>query len=243
MTRGRRAAAALLLALLLLAGPLLGWGGLADGPLSARAGVGDFVAGQPGCGRVALIFNVGAGYEPALGMLDTLSAYGVPATFFLMGWWVDWYPGAAATIAAYGHPIGSHGNLPPELTSRSDEDIRNDVWAAEAAFERQLGFAPGPWFTAYAGASDWRVNALVAELGYTMIGWEVETGDWDPNVSADMIHSRVMTQVYDGAVVELHLDSAGSTYTTATALPWIIEDLTAQGYTLVTIPDLMTPCS
>lgn len=241
MNRGRRAVAALLVALLVLAGSL-GQFGAGFGPATAVAGVGDFVAGQPGCSRVALIFNVGSGYDPALGVMDTLASYGVPATVFMMGWWVDWYPDAARYIASYGYPIGSHGNMPPELTVRSDDDVMNDVWATEAAFQRQLGFSPGPWFTAYAGASDARVNALVANLGYTMIGWDVETGDWDPNVSASMIYDRVMSQVYDGAIVELHLDSAGSTYTTATALPWIIEDLAAQGYTFVTIPEMMQPC-
>ena len=40
---------------------------------------------------VALMFNIGAGYEPAYGILDTLGAYGVPGSMFVMGW-----------LAAYG---------------------------------------------------------------------------------------------------------------------------------------------
>lgn len=214
----------------------------AGAPNRAAAGSGAFVAGQPGCGRVALIFNIGAGYEPALSMLDTLAYYGTPATMFLMGWWVDWAPEAALAIAASGHPIGSHGNLPPELTLREDADVKMDIWLTEEAFLRVLGEKPGPWLTGFAGASDARVDAIAALLGYTTIGWEVETADWDPNVSATMIYDRVMQQVYDGAIVELHLDASASTVTTAVALPWIIEDLTALGYRFVTIPELMNPC-
>jgi peptidoglycan-N-acetylglucosamine deacetylase len=211
-------------------------------PREATAGVGDFVAGEPGCGRVALIFNVGSGYEPALSILDTLKSYDVAATMFLMGWWLDWAPDTAKYLASFGHPLGSHGNLPPEYTIRTDEDIKADIWATEEAFLRVLGYKPLPIITAFAGASDARVNAIAARLGYTMIGWKVETADWDPNVSATMIYDRVVNTVYDGGIVEMHIDSSASVRTTAVALPWIIEDLAAMGYRFVTIPEMMTGC-
>ncbi|MCC6315195.1 MAG: polysaccharide deacetylase family sporulation protein PdaB, partial [Thermomicrobiales bacterium] len=89
---------------------------------------------------------------------------------------------------------------------------------------------------------DARVNDLANRLGYTMIGWDVETGDWDPNVSASTIYDRVINQVYDGAIVEMHLDASASAWTTAVALPWVIEDLSAQGYTFVTIPQMLQSC-
>jgi len=214
----------------------------AVGRQDAAAGQGAFVAGEPGCGRVALIFNIGAGYEVAWSILETLETEDVPATMFMMGWWVDWAPAAARRIAASGHPIGSHGNWPPELTLRSDEEIKADLWGAEAAFLRVLGKPPLPYLTGFAGASDARVDAVAARLGYLTVGWEVNTADWDPTTTAEAIYDRVMTQVYDGAIVELHLDASASKTTTAIALPRIIDDLRAQGYRFVTIPELTRPC-
>lgn len=243
MQRFQHVLAALTVCVLLLIAPTSGsFRQIGQGAPPVAAGSGNFVAGEPGCGRVALIFNIGAGYPPALSVLDTLTSYNATATMFMMGWWVDYDPDAARTIASYGFPIGSHGNFPPELTSRSDEDVKNDLWGAEGAFNRVLGFSPGPWLTGFAGVSDDRVNEIAAELGYVTVGWDVETADWDPGVSAAMIYDRVMNNVYDGAIVELHLDASASAETTAVALPWIIEDLTARGYRLVTIPEMMQPC-
>lgn len=93
----------------------------------------DVVAGVPGCGQVALVFNAGSGYEPATGVLDTLGTYGVPASFFVMGWLAEQSPWLVQSIASWGHVVGSHGCLPPELTSRSDEDVAWDLGAAAAA--------------------------------------------------------------------------------------------------------------
>ena len=212
-------------------------------PRPAAAGVGDFYEGEPGCWRAAIIFNIGAGHEPALSILDTLEAYQVPVTMFLMGWWLDYMPDTARYIASFGHPLGSHGNLPPELTLRGDDDVKADIWATEEAFWRVLGYGPEPIFTAYAGASDARVNALAARLGYTMIGWEVETADWNPDVSASMIYNSVVNNIYDGGIIEMHLDASASADTTAVALPWVLDTLIERGYNLVTIPELMQSCS
>jgi peptidoglycan/xylan/chitin deacetylase (PgdA/CDA1 family) len=121
-----------------------------------------FSQGDPGCGRVALIFNIGAGYEPAVSILDTLSATGTPATMFVMGWWAEQNPGLTKQLFDYGFVVGSHGYTPPELTIRSDDDVAWDVQAAAEAIVWASGYAPGPWFTPFAGAIDDRVRAIVA---------------------------------------------------------------------------------
>lgn len=228
--------------MLLLAALVVGAALPAVGHESARAGEGAFFEGEPGCDRIALIFNIGVGFEPAFDILDTLEADDVPATLFMMGWWLDWDPASARSIASYGLPIGSHGDWPPELTLRDDADVKADLWGAEEAFLRVLGEPPAPYLTGFAGGSDARVDEIAADLGYLTVGWTVDTADWDPSVSASAIHERVMDQAYDGAIVELHLDAAASTTTTAVALPWIIEDLRAQGYEFVTIPEMTRPC-
>src|SRR5690606_40393392 len=52
----------------------------------------DVTAGVSGCSQVALIFNIGAGYDPAYGILDTLGAYGVTCSMFVMGWLAEQNP-------------------------------------------------------------------------------------------------------------------------------------------------------
>lgn len=202
----------------------------------------DIVDGAPGCLRVALLFNVGASSEPAMGILDTLSAYGVPATMFVMGWLAEQQPWIVQQIAAYGHVVGNHGYLPPELTTRSDDDVIGDLNAAVGALTWALGYYPGPWFTPFAGASDDRVRSIASSLGLITVGWGIDSNDWEPWATADDIYGQVVNSVYDGAIVELHFDAQRSVDGTAVALPWIIEDLSAQGYSFVTVPQITASC-
>jgi peptidoglycan-N-acetylglucosamine deacetylase len=188
------------------------------------------------------MFNIGSGYEPAVGMLETLGTYGVSASMFVMGWLAEQNPWLVQEIAAWGHHVGSHGYLPPELTFRSDDDVAWDLQAASGALSWALGYHPGPWFTPYASASDDRVRSIASGLGFITTGWSVGSGDWDPGATADSIYSSVVGGAFDGAIVELHLDAQRSADATAAALPWIIEDLSAQGYRFVTIPQIVNGC-
>ena len=45
-----------------------------------------------------------------------------------------------------------------------------------------------------------------------------------------------------GAIVEFHLDGPATEWSTAVALPGIIDGLRSQGYDLVTVADLAKPC-
>jgi peptidoglycan/xylan/chitin deacetylase (PgdA/CDA1 family) len=236
----------------LIAGAMAGIAGLvgsgitgwpAGGPPSAFAqSAYDLSSGTPGCFRVALMFNIGAGYDPAVGILDTLGSYGVPATMFVMGWLAEQNPWLVQQFAAWGHPVGSHGYLPPELTSRSDDDVAWDLQTASDALTWALGYQPGPWFTPYASASDDRVRSIASSLGLITVGWSVSSGDWDPGATADSIYGNVVNGAYDGAIIEVHLDAQRSGDGTAVALPWIIEDLSAQGYSFVTVPQIAGWC-
>jgi len=198
--------------------------------------------GTPGCNRVALIFNIGVGYETQVGVLDALQAADVPATLFPMGWWATANPDLLARIAESGFVIGSHGDQRLELTQLPDAGVVADLRAAEVAIQAATGEAPARLFTPYAAAIDDRVRALIGGAGYLPIGWTVPADDWDFAVTADAVYQNVMSRIEDGAIVELHLDAPATATATAVALPRIVADLRDQGYRFVTIPELAGPC-
>ncbi|MGH2562474.1 MAG: polysaccharide deacetylase family protein [Thermomicrobiales bacterium] len=198
--------------------------------------------GQPGCNRISLIFNIGIGEEPAWSIVDTLVDEDVPATMFIMGWWAEAHPEALTRLAAGGFVIGSHGDQPVELTRRPDAAVLADIRDSASAIEDVLGAQPGPWFTPYAAAIDGRVRSLIAREGYLPISWTVPAIDYGENATAEGVYQQVIGNVYDGAIVELHLDGPASTTSTAVALPRIVADLRDQGYQLVDIPDMAAPC-
>ncbi len=223
---------------------LLGSGVLGAAPARVRAqeGAWSFYAGEPGCQRVALIFNVGMDYEPRLGVLENLAVAGVPATIFPMGSWARSYPDLVWWMANQGFPIGSHGDQAIPLTWRADWEIAQDVRDAHWALESALGYPPAPYFTPYAADTDDRVRAIVAAEGYVPVGWEVSSADWTWDATPMSVYDNVMSGVYDGAIVEFHLDAPNTAGSTEVALPWIVADLAAQGYTFVTVSGLMSPC-
>src|SRR5215212_2338330 len=225
----------------LVAPELTGWS-RGYPPSAAAQTAFDLSAGTPGCSQVALMFNIGAGYDPAVGVLDTLGTYGASATMFVMGWLAEQSPWLVQQIAAWGHPVGSHGYVPPELTVRSDEDIAWDLQTASDTLAWVLGYNPGPWFSPYASASDDRVRSIAGSLGLITVGWSISSGDWDPGATADSIYGNAVSGAYDGAIIELHLDAQRSIDGTAVALPWIIDDLSAQDYSFVTIPQIASWC-
>ena len=198
--------------------------------------------GSPGCQRVAFLFNVGVGFAPDTGILDTLQEEDVPAAMFVMGWWVEQNPPLLQRMVEDDYLIGSHGYDAIELTSRSDEEVLDDLTHATNAIEQATGQPMAPYFTPYAAAIDDRVRSIVAGQGLLPVAWEAPAADYGPDVTEEAVYTRVMEGVYDGAIVEFHLDAEKSADTTGRALPRIIDDLRSQGYEFVTIPDMTQPC-
>src|SRR5215216_4923636 len=63
----------------------------------------EVVRGDPRQPKLALVFNVGAGFEPATSILDTLDTRDQRVTFFVMGWWAERHPDLLREIAERGH--------------------------------------------------------------------------------------------------------------------------------------------
>lgn len=198
--------------------------------------------GSPGCGRLALIFNVGVGFEPDLGILDTLRGERVPAAMFVMGWWADRRPPALARMIEDGHVIGSHGYEALELTGRTNEEVAADVYAAAAAIDRAAGRPPERLFTPYAAAMDERVRSVVAGVGFLPVTWTVSAADYGEEATADGVWEHVMADVHDGALIEFHLDAPASAASTGKVLPDLVHRLRDDGYRFVTVPEMLEAC-
>ncbi len=198
--------------------------------------------GAAGCRRLALIFNVGVGFEPDLGILDTLDAKATPATMFVMGWWADRHPGALQRMVKAGYTIGSHGYDAVELPELDDAAVAEDLFASAAAIEHAIGQPPARLFTPYSAAIDERVRTVVANRGFLPVAWTVSGADYGPDVTEHDVYDHVMADIHDGALIELHLDGPASAESTGRALPRLIDRFRADGFRLVSVPDLLLPC-
>jgi peptidoglycan/xylan/chitin deacetylase (PgdA/CDA1 family) len=196
--------------------------------------------GDPALPNVALVFNVGAGFEPATEILDVLADQRQRATFFVMGWWAERHPDALRQIADGGHEIASHGHSIFDLTQASDAQVRADLTNADAAISAVTGRTTRPLWSPSAGYRNARVREIAAELGYRPILWTVDSADWTTEATAESVFSHVVNGASNGAIVVLHFDSPMTRNSTALVLSAAIDYLRNAGYRLVTITELLT---
>jgi peptidoglycan/xylan/chitin deacetylase (PgdA/CDA1 family) len=195
---------------------------------------------DPNVPNLALVFNVGAGYEPATDILATLRDKQLHATFFVMGWWAERHPEVLRQIADDGHEIASHGHSIFDLTQASDAQVRADLENADAAISSVTGRTTRPLWSPSAGYRNARVRAIAADLGYRPILWTVDSGDWTTEATPESVFSHIVNGAANGAIIVLHFDSPHTLSSTALVLPAAIDTLRANGYQLVTITQLLS---
>ncbi|AXH96835.1 cell wall-binding repeat-containing protein [Ornithinimicrobium avium] len=178
---------------------------------------------------VALTFDDGPGRYTGT-LLDTLADYRVPATFFQVGQMVDAYGAYSRRAYLEGHEVANHTWDHTQLTllTRAQQQWEVDVTDNEL---NQHGVPDTTLLRPPYGS----FNSLTRQLGFPLVIWDVDPRDWDNSPSAATVRSRVMSAVRPGSIVlqhDIHPNSVD-------AVPLIISDLTAQGYTLVTVSELV----
>jgi peptidoglycan/xylan/chitin deacetylase (PgdA/CDA1 family) len=194
---------------------------------------------------IALTFDAGSSNAGLSSILNTLSANGVTGTFFLTGAFADRYPAAVRAIVAGGHRIGNHSYTHPEFTAKSDAQIRDELARAEAAVRGNGGTSTRPLFRFPFGDRNSRTIAAVNANGYVCVRWTVDTLGWKGTVkggiTAQIVVDRVLAAARPGAIVMMHVGANPDDGTTldAQALPTVISQLRARGYSFVTLDALL----
>ena len=192
---------------------------------------------------MALTFDAGANADAVPSILATLRRDHVPATFFLTGNFVRTYPAAARRIAADGFRIGDHTISHPHLTRLSDAAVRREILGAAQQITTVTGANPAPLFRFPFGDADARTIAIANQAGYVPVRWTVDTLGWEGtagHITASVVAARVLAGLRPGEIVLMHAGSNPDDHTTfdADALPRVIRELRARGYSFVTLDAL-----
>ncbi len=194
-------------------------------------------------GRVAyLTFDDGPNPAATEPILETLATEGIPAAFFMVGEHVRRFPRIAHRVAAAGHQIGNHTLRHRKLHFAGPARIREELERTHALIVETTGRAPRV-FRAPHGYRNPFVARATRRLGYTVFGWTFGVWDSDPRVAAEEIRRRVRARLRPGAIVLLHdgdgYDPRGDRSRTVAALPGIIADARAAGYTFGSLTELV----
>ncbi|WP_313663871.1 polysaccharide deacetylase family protein [Cellulosimicrobium cellulans] len=182
---------------------------------------------------VALTFDDGPGADTER-LLKTLAEKHVTATFFLVGTNVEKRPDVVRDTAAGGHLLANHTWDHPQLTTLDDDEVRAELERTQDAITEASGETPTFLRPPYGDVDD-RVRSVATRTGLQVILWNLDTLDWKTKDAAET-RRRAVEGARPGSVVLMHDIHA----TTVDAVPGIIDDLRAEGYTLVTV-DLLAP--
>jgi peptidoglycan/xylan/chitin deacetylase (PgdA/CDA1 family) len=192
-----------------------------------------------------------AGYEGRI--VDVLRAENVKATFFAGGKWMVTHPERAEQLVADPlFEIGSHSWRHLDPLRINQEQLSQELKLTEAAYSRaRRGLVTGPYcpngftlppermklFRFPYGRCNAQTLTEAADAGFLSIQWDVVTGDPDPNRSAKAIAATILTKAHPGAIMVAHANGRGRH--TAEALETVIPKLKAEGYSFVTVSELI----
>jgi peptidoglycan/xylan/chitin deacetylase (PgdA/CDA1 family) len=190
------------------------------------------LSGGDGAMAVALTFDDGPHPKYTEQVLAVLRDRDVVATFCLVGGPARSNPDLVKAIVADGHVLCNHTvDHDMGLRHRSDGEITSDLEDTQAAILAAAPDADIRFFRAPGGNFATNLNSTAATLGFTPLGWSIDTRDWrKPGAAA--IRDTVLTQIHPGAVVLMH-DGGGDRSQTVSALPEIIDGLAELGYSFV----------
>jgi peptidoglycan/xylan/chitin deacetylase (PgdA/CDA1 family) len=186
--------------------------------------------------KIALTFDAGSSPKPVAPILAALRQRDLHCTFFLTGHWAEQNPATVRAIAGAGHELGNHTYSHANLTRLSDDGIATELRRAESAVRAACGHGTHPFFRPPLGARDDRVLRAAAREGYTTVYWSTDSLDSvTPGITPDAIRERVAQRAQPGSIVLLHCGSQA----TAKALPDLLDDLERDGYSVVTLSELL----
>ncbi len=199
--------------------------------------------GSPWDKVVALSFDDGPNEPYTSQVLDILKERNVRATFFLIGYNVDLFPQVARRIIAEGNVIGNHSYGHNANHALSQSGVK-DAERAQAAIFSATGVIPHLYRPPHGRKSPWEMNGI-KKLGLVEVAWTVSTKELAGKTAAQ-ITQQILSKTDAGEIILLH-DGYGTSHSGAKAdksvtvqsLPELIDQLHANGYHFVTIPELL----
>ncbi len=184
--------------------------------------------------QIAISFDAAWGNDDTQTLIDILAEYDVPATFFIVGAWVDKYPESVKALHDAGHQIQNHSNTHPYMSRLSSEQMVNEIESCNKKIAEITGVTPTLLRPPY-GDYDNSVISTVESCDMYTIQWSVDSLDWKDTATPENICQRVTSKVKNGSIVLFHNDADH----TPAALPNILKCLKNEGYEFVFISDLI----
>lgn len=175
-------------------------------------------------------------YTPQV--LDIFAKCQGKATFFMIGRQMEQSLSTASAVHAQGHEIGNHTYSHPSLPEITAEECRKELRRTEALILQVTGRKPAVFRPPYVAFNEQVAAISSGEFGYPAIGAvNGAATDWEmPGV--EHIVDKTRETIAPGSILLFH-DGFGDRSQTIEAVRILTEELTAEGYRLVTVSELL----
>ena len=178
--------------------------------------------------EIALTFDDGP--KPGLTepLIDLLVREKVPATFFVIGRNAAANPDIMRRIGQAGMELANHSYTHRNLTRLTSTEIAAEMAQTQAVIYALTGQRPR-YMRPPGGAWNAKANTIARQWGLTPCFWTADVFGSEV-VSAEQTAQSVIAQAKPGAIILMH----NGKLSTLQALPTILRELRAKGYTFVT---------
>ena len=183
---------------------------------------------------IALTFDDGPWPTTTIQILDILKKNNIKATFFWVGRYLQVYRELGKKVAAAGHAIGNH-TWNHQYIKYNEDGAAREIDRTTALIEEVTGIKTAI-FRPPGGILNNGLVAYAQKRNYTVVIWSADSLDW--RTATQSLMKNVMKQANSGGIVLMH-DGGGNRSRTVEALPDIIAKFRKEGYTFVTVPELL----
>lgn len=186
-----------------------------------------------------LYLTFDSGYENGCTekILDVLKEHNVPATFFLVGNYLERNPDLVKRMVAEGHTVGNHTMHHYDMSKLTDRAaFEKELTDLEALYRDVTGQEMEKFYRPPQGIYSQENLTMAKEMGYKTVFWSLAYVDWnnDAQPSREQALSKLIPRIHNGAVVLLHSTSE----TNAAILDEVLTQWEKMGYSFGKIQDL-----
>ena len=166
-----------------------------------------YYIGSPEDKCLYLTFDCGYENGNTGAILDALKKHNAPATFFVVGHFLETAPELVKRIVAEGHTVGNHTYHHPDMSRISDPvAFRKEMDSVAELFEQLTDTRIAPYYRPPQGKYATANLQMAKDLGYSTFFWSLAYVDWntDAQPSHEEAMSKLTSRVHPGAVVLLH---------------------------------------
>lgn len=155
--------------------------------------------------KVAISFDAAWGADKTSEIMTICEEYGVNATFFLVGFWVEDYPEVAQSISQRGFEIGLHSSTHPDMCNLSASQMSLELSKNQDIIQTVCGVEANLFRPPYGSYNNTLID-VCKDLKITAVQWSVDSLDWK-GLSASEIAGRVCSKSKEGSIVLFHNNS------------------------------------